>query len=329
MSVWAWGSNKSCPLGIGTAVRTAFPAPCGYPASPALEETTRRPGNRRRGSAATAAVGAAARLFEGEIQREAEQAALDDERLRPDARAAAAAAPAAADWGASPANELSSRVVVTVACGEQHTVCSDDLGFVWSWGRSREGQLGHGGRPTNVPCPYPKRVEPLSSVRVRRVAAGAYSSLVLTAQAQLYAFGLRYVEQSEVKHKFFGVGDWSRLSEAHQRMISESHFQYLDGPAEGEPEPEPEEEDVVADDAEEEEEEDGDVLSRGGALGMASTFEGGGAGAAQASLPSPTPGSKQKRSSFERRSVFTPYLMGEGAWGDGCEVVDVAGGCEC
>ena len=173
------------------------------------------------------------------------------------------------------------------------------------------------------------RLKHLSRPAHSSTSTSQFSPEYPEAQAQLYAFGLRYVEQPEVKHKFFGVGDWSRLSEAHQRMISESHFQYLDGPAEGEPEPEPEEEVVMAGDAEEEEEEDGDVLSRGGALGMASTFEGGGAGAAQASLPSPTPGSKQKRSSFERRSVFTPYLMGEGAWGDGCEVVDVAGGCEC
>jgi hypothetical protein len=334
MSVWAWGSNKNCSLGIGNRVRTGYPARVGDPAAPAVEETAAAQPKGGRGRRTGAAVGAAARLFEGEIRREAEDAALDDERLRPEHRkqleAAAGGAPAA------PRNELSARTVVSVACGEQHTLCADAMGFCFSWGRTREGQLGHGGQPTNVPCPFPRRIEPLSSVRIRRVAAGAYSSMAITAQSQLYCFGLRYRENAEGKVQFFGVGDFNALSETHQKMIAESHFRYLDGPAEqSEPEPEPESqngvEEGVPEEADETDDDDETVASRGGTRGMVSAFEGGGADAA--AVPTEAV-SGQKRPSFERRSEFTPYLVGPGSWDDvdeegwsrSCEVLDVAGG---
>ena len=337
MSVWSWGSNKNCALGIGNRVRTGYPARVGDPAAEAVEETSRQKDGIRT-KRTGAAVGAATKLFEGEIRREARDAALDDERLRPEHRKQLEAAAEATQE--VPRNELSARTVVSVACGEQHTLCADYMGFCFSWGRSREGQLGHGGNPTNTPCSYPRRVEPLSSKRVRRVVAGAYSSMVITAQSQLYCFGLRYREILDGTVQFFGVGDFSTLSTAHQKMIAESHFRYLDGPVDSEPEPEPElDADVVvdgaaegaADEAEDAEEEDGTVESRGGTRGMVNTFEGGGADAA-AVLTEAVSG--QKRSSFERRSEFTPYHLGPGSWDDvdeegwsrSCEVVDVAGG---
>jgi hypothetical protein len=343
MSVWSWGSNKNCALGIGSKVRTGYPARVGDPATASVEETAKRQNDAIRARKRTgAAVGAATQLFEGEIQREAQDAALDDERLRPEHRKQIAAAADATQE--VPRNELSARAVVSVACGEQHTLCADTMGFCFSWGRSREGQLGHGGNPTNTPCPYPRRVEPLSSKRARRVAAGAYSSMVITAQSQLYCFGLRYRENVEGTVQFFGVGDFNALSKAHQKMIAESHFSYLDGPAEqSEPQPEPEPglmdgaasaddiEEGVPDGADDADEEDGTVESRGGTRGMVDAFEGGGADAA--AVPTEA-GSGQKRSSFERCSEFTPYQVGPGCWEDvdeegwcrSCEVVDVAGG---
>ena len=339
MSVWSWGSNKNCALGIGGRVRTGYPARVGDPASAAVEETASRQRDAIRGASKRTgvAVSAAKQLFEGEIRREARDAALDDEGLRPEHRQQVVDATQEA-----PRNELSARTVVSVACGEQHTLCADSMGFCFSWGRSREGQLGHGGNPTNTPCPYPRRVEPLSSKRVRRVAAGAYSSMVITAQSQLYCFGLRYRENLEGTVHFFGVGDFNALSKAHQKMIAESHFAYLDGPAEQsdhvELVPESESgtdadgaEEGVHNVAEDPDEEDTTVESRGGTRGMVNAFEGGGADAA--SVPTEAV-SGQKRSSFERRSEFTPYHLGPGSWDDvdeegwsrSCEVVDVAGG---
>jgi hypothetical protein len=168
--------------------------------------------------------------------------------------------------------------------------------------------------------------------------------MVITAQSQLYCFGLRYRENVEGTVQFFGVGDFNALSKAHQKMIAESHFSYLDGPAEqsdaqqAEPEPGPPStaigdgtEEGVPDEAEDADMEDGTVESRGGTRGMVDAFDRGGADAA--AVPTEAV-SGQKRSSFERCSEFTPYHVGSGCWDDveeegwsrGCEVVDAAGG---
>ncbi|KAJ8003567.1 hypothetical protein DPEC_G00149690 [Dallia pectoralis] len=57
---------------------------------------------------------------------------------------------------------------------------------VWSWGRSDEGQLGHG---DNLPRPQPLCIKCLSSKEVVRVEAGARHSLALTAQSQVFSWG--------------------------------------------------------------------------------------------------------------------------------------------
>ncbi|KAJ8410132.1 hypothetical protein AAFF_G00211730 [Aldrovandia affinis] len=57
---------------------------------------------------------------------------------------------------------------------------------VWSWGRGKEGQLGHG---DILPRLQPLCIKNLSSKEVVRVAAGAYHSLALTAQSQVFSWG--------------------------------------------------------------------------------------------------------------------------------------------
>ncbi|KAJ8349896.1 hypothetical protein SKAU_G00250260 [Synaphobranchus kaupii] len=57
---------------------------------------------------------------------------------------------------------------------------------VWSWGRGKEGQLGHGDM---LPRLQPLCIKSLSSKEVMRVAAGAHHSLALTAQSQVFSWG--------------------------------------------------------------------------------------------------------------------------------------------
>ncbi|XP_036395976.1 alsin isoform X2 [Megalops cyprinoides] len=57
---------------------------------------------------------------------------------------------------------------------------------VWSWGRGKEGQLGHG---DILPRLQPLCIKSLSSKEVVRVAAGAHHSLALTAQSQVFSWG--------------------------------------------------------------------------------------------------------------------------------------------
>ncbi|XP_042192089.1 alsin [Callorhinchus milii] len=57
---------------------------------------------------------------------------------------------------------------------------------IWSWGRGKEGQLGHG---DVLPRLQPLCIKSLSSKEVIQVAAGAYHSLALTAKSQVYSWG--------------------------------------------------------------------------------------------------------------------------------------------
>ena len=54
--------------------------------------------------------------------------------------------------------------------------------------------------------------------------------MVITA-VSMYCFGLRYRENVEGTVQFFGVGNFHALSKV-AKMIAESHYSYLDGPAE-------------------------------------------------------------------------------------------------
>ncbi|XP_078407551.1 alsin [Cetorhinus maximus] len=57
---------------------------------------------------------------------------------------------------------------------------------LWSWGRGKEGQLGHG---DVLPRLHPLCIKSLSSKEVVQVVAGAYHSLALTARSQVYSWG--------------------------------------------------------------------------------------------------------------------------------------------
>ncbi|XP_067892403.1 alsin [Heterodontus francisci] len=57
---------------------------------------------------------------------------------------------------------------------------------LWSWGRGKEGQLGHG---DVLPRLQPLCIKSLSSKEVVQVVAGAYHSLALTARSQVYSWG--------------------------------------------------------------------------------------------------------------------------------------------
>ncbi len=56
---------------------------------------------------------------------------------------------------------LKGKKVVSVACGDKHTVCVTDDGLVYSWGAGRMGALGH--QDSNSQA-EPKQVEGLSNI---------------------------------------------------------------------------------------------------------------------------------------------------------------------
>ena len=86
---------------------------------------------------------------------------------------------------------LSSRKVIKVACGINHTVAVDSIGKIWTWGFGGYGRLGHKLQKDEF---SPRMVEiqggdrnvcPPDCV----VAAGSTSSWVSALQGQMYCFG--------------------------------------------------------------------------------------------------------------------------------------------
>ena len=80
--------------------------------------------------------------------------------------------------------ELTGKRIVSVACGDKHTVCVTEDGEVYSWGFGRSGALGHG---NSDDVTLPKRVEGLQNAV--RVECGTDYTIVLDSNGKLHSFG--------------------------------------------------------------------------------------------------------------------------------------------
>ena len=76
--------------------------------------------------------------------------------------------------------------IVSVSCGANHTVAVSACGGVWTCGRGRNGQLGHGHLHDEGPM---KQVEALAGERVIRAVAGGAHTLALCATRRVYSWG--------------------------------------------------------------------------------------------------------------------------------------------
>ena len=108
--------------------------------------------------------------------------------------------------------------IVAVAAGEGHSLALDNLGNVYAWGRTREGQAG---RVSREPQHAPLLVQSLSHEIVTSVACGASSCFAVAASGQCYTWG-SVLQRSggRLHHDAAGYGrSFSELSEATQRML--------------------------------------------------------------------------------------------------------------
>ena len=87
--------------------------------------------------------------------------------------------------------------VRALACGAFHTAVVTSDGAVYTWGRGKHGQLGHGDEDNQH---TPKRVEALASTCVRALACGAFHTAALTSDGAVYTWG-------ECDHGQLGHGD--------------------------------------------------------------------------------------------------------------------------
>ena len=81
---------------------------------------------------------------------------------------------------------LSKVRIATVSCGSNHTVATSACGGLWTCGRGRNGQLGHGQLHDEGPM---KKVEALGHLEVTQAAAGGTHTLALCANGAAFSWG--------------------------------------------------------------------------------------------------------------------------------------------
>eukprot|EP00658_Telonema_sp_P-2_P032288 TRINITY_DN23948_c0_g1_i3.p1 TRINITY_DN23948_c0_g1~~TRINITY_DN23948_c0_g1_i3.p1 ORF type:complete len:476 (+),score=103.86 TRINITY_DN23948_c0_g1_i3:71-1498(+) len=75
---------------------------------------------------------------------------------------------------------------VRIECGGQHSLCLTNNGALYTWGRGKEGQLGHGDKLNRrSPC----RVVHLSNKMVLQASAGNISTACMCDNSKLYLWG--------------------------------------------------------------------------------------------------------------------------------------------
>ena len=94
-------------------------------------------------------------------------------------------------------SSMSSVKVTQVAAGSNHTVAVSESGGMWTCGRGRHGQLGHGHFHDAGPL---RRLEALRGMRVVTAVAGGSHSLCLTDCGSVWSWGA-------CRHGQLGLGD--------------------------------------------------------------------------------------------------------------------------
>ena len=115
-----------------------------------------------------------------------------------------------------------------VAVGDAHCVGCDELGSVYAWGRTREGQCG---KVDVVPVERPTLVAELQREAIVHVACGADASFALTASGVLYQWGAVHKPSTALTDAHmvgYGRSD-EQLSEQDRLMLKESLASFLAG----------------------------------------------------------------------------------------------------
>jgi len=124
------------------------------------------------------------------------------------------------------------KIVVEVACGEQHSLAVDDLGSVYAWGRNREGQCGQGSSTNYINSPV--RVDALLHERIVKVVAGSHQSFAITDEGRLYRWGLFHERALNSTPQYFGLTGMKNISQETRYMIDRSHYLYFSNKSEDE-----------------------------------------------------------------------------------------------
>ena len=120
---------------------------------------------------------------------------------------------------------------VAIAAGSWHVAAVDDSGALWTWGRGKEGQLGHGRHMRHKT--RPARLS-LPGSCVRMVTCGGLHTIALTAEGHVFtcgsnAFGQLGHGDADDRFSFTRVGALS----AHIVAAAAGHFHSIAVSAQG------------------------------------------------------------------------------------------------
>ena len=86
-----------------------------------------------------------------------------------------------------PLLNLKDKRIVQIACGESHSLALTDKGYLYSWGRGFEGQLGLS--EVIEIASVPSFVKYFHGTQVKHIAAGSFHSLAITENGSMYSWG--------------------------------------------------------------------------------------------------------------------------------------------
>ena len=116
--------------------------------------------------------------------------------------------------------------LISVVAGDAHCLALDELGGVYVWGRTREGQAG---RLSVEPVGTPVFLQALAHEHIKKIACGSDVSYALSASGVLYQFGAVHAPSEQLAHAdLAGYGRaLGELSERDQNMLRVSLASYL------------------------------------------------------------------------------------------------------
>ncbi|CBN75162.1 conserved unknown protein [Ectocarpus siliculosus] len=119
--------------------------------------------------------------------------------------------------------EVDGESFVAAAAGEHHTLVVTQYGDVLTFGRGKEGQLGHGEASRLDMADSPRKVESLSNVTATGVACGAFHSLAVTSSGALYEWGLIHTDPDWTAEKEATDADLLALAGPSQGHVNPAH----------------------------------------------------------------------------------------------------------
>jgi alpha-tubulin suppressor-like RCC1 family protein len=122
--------------------------------------------------------------------------------------------------------------VVSMACGDEHSLCAVSDGSLWAWGKGTQAALGLGGEMRNQGVPKPVRA--LQGRRVCTVSCGVSSAVVCSTGMSMHYtdadYSTRGVSSGVCAHSLFTWGSNRSAELAHGDLLKRTVPRHVKAP---------------------------------------------------------------------------------------------------